>query len=74
MTPVRIRRMRSGGAPTGPGAWRPATPGDLLREIYARRGEDWSETGLRLCGLAPFQSLLGIGPAVDLLFETIQAV
>ncbi len=65
--------MGAGGSPTGPGAWRPATPGDLLREIYARRGEDWSETGLGLGGLAPFQSLLGIGPAVDLLFETIQA-
>ena len=68
MTPTQIHRV-----PTDPAAAPPANPADLLRQLYACRGQAESESELGLAGLAPYQSLAGLEAAVALLAATLGA-
>ena len=62
MTPTEIRRT-----PSDPAQPPPANAAELLRRLYAGRGQLESESDLGLAGLATYQSLAGMDQAVALL-------
>jgi len=66
--PVRIRRPD--GTPAEPP---PATPAELLRRLYASRGQGESDADLRLADLLPTDTLSGLDGAVDLLAASTDA-
>ncbi|WP_295456973.1 single-stranded-DNA-specific exonuclease RecJ [uncultured Thiodictyon sp.] len=68
MTPTEIRRT-----PADPAQPPPANAGELLRRLYACRGQMESESDLGLAGLAPYQSLAGLDQAVALLAAAVRA-
>ncbi len=68
MTQTRIRRIA--GDPTAPP---PASPSDLLRLVYAHRGEPELGMDLGLAGLLPYDTLAGLEPAVALLASALRA-
>lgn len=65
---LRIRRLEA--LAQGPP---PATPQELLRRLYARRGQDEAQGDLGLSGLLPYVSLAGIERAVAVLIATLEA-
>ncbi len=68
VTPVQIRRI-----PQDPAQPPPVTPGELLRRLYAGRGQGDADADPGLGDLAPYQSLAGLEGAVALLVATLRA-